>query len=282
MTQAAIITVAITGNITTKEQNPAVPITIAEQIESTAEAFEAGATLAHVHVRDDEGKPCSDADRYAALQEGLIKHCPGMIIQFSTGARGGKGLERCESLKYLPDMASLSTGSVNLVTRIYDNEPWLIDAMATKMVELDIKPEVELFDLAMLYNAGDLAKRGLLKQPAHVQFVMGIPGALPAKESVFHFLRSELADVLPGATFTAAGIGRFQEICQRWSLAHGGHIRTGLEDNVMIEKGVLAKSNAQLVERAARIVKEYDRHVATVAEARQILGLKPARAVRAA
>ncbi len=273
MSQAAIITVAITGNVTTKEQNPALPVTIAEQVESTQEAFEAGATVAHVHVRDDNGKPCSDADRFAKLQEGLLKHCPGMIIQFSTGARGGKGEERAGSLKYRPDMASLSTGSVNLVTRIYDNEPALIDYISARMIEFNVKPEVEVFDLAMLYNAADLVKRGLLKTPVHVQFVMGIPGALPAKESVFHFLRTELMEVLPGATFTAAGIGRFQEICQRWSLQNGGHIRTGLEDNIMISKGVLAKSNAELVARAAEIVVEYDRHVATVLEAREILGL---------
>ena len=278
----AIITVAITGNITTKEQNPALPVTIAEQVESTQASFEAGATVAHVHVRDDNGKACSDADRFARLQEGLKKHCPGMIIQFSTGARGGKGTERCESLKYLPEMASLSTGSVNLGNRIYDNEPELIDLMSGRMVELNIKPEVEVFDLAMLYNAADLSKRGLLKVPAHVQFVMGIPGALPAKESVFHFLRAELLEVLPGSTFTAAGIGRHQEMCQRWSLQHGGHIRTGLEDNIWISKGVLANSNAQLVERAVQVVQECGRSVASLAEARKILGLDSSGVVRAA
>ncbi len=273
MTTAAIITVAITGNITTKEQNPAVPITISEQVESTHAAFEAGATVAHVHVRDDNGKPCSDHERFAKLQEGIKKHCPEMIIQFSTGARGGKGEERAESLKYRPEMGSLSTGSVNLGNRIYDNEPALIDYISARFLEFNVRPEVEVFDLAMLYNAADLAKRGLLKTPTHVQFVMGIPGALPAKESVFHFLRSELKDVLPNSTFTAAGIGRFQEDCQRWSLAHGGHVRTGLEDNVYISKGILAKSNAHLVEKVAQIIPEYNRHVATAKEARQILGI---------
>lgn len=273
MTTPAIITVAITGNIATKEQNPAVPITIAEQVESTQEAFEAGAMVAHVHVRDNNGKPCSDADRFLKLQEGLQKHCPGMIIQFSTGARGGKGLERCESLKYRPEMASLSTGSVNLVNNIYENEPKLIDIMAERMLEFNIKPEVEVFDLGMLYKAAELVQRGLLKLPLHVQFVMGIPGALPAKESVFHFLRTELAEVIPGASFTAAGVARYQEQCQRWSLAHGGHVRTGLEDNVMISKGVLAKSNAQLVERACEIIGEYDRHVASLQEAKTLLGI---------
>lgn len=276
MTTPAIVTVAITGNVPTKADNPALPITIAEQVESTQEAFEAGATLAHVHVRDDEGKPCSDAERFAKLQEGLKKHCPGMIIQFSTGARGGKGNERGGSLKYRPDMGSLSTGSVNFSTRIYDNEPALIDYLCEEMLKYDVKPEIEIFDLAMLYNAAKLIERGLIKAPAHVQFVMGIPGALPAKESVFKFLLSELGEVLPGATWTAAGIGRHQEICNRWSLANGGHVRTGLEDNLLISKGVLAKSNAQLVEKTISLMPEYDRRPATVDEARSLLGLRSA------
>jgi len=273
MTTPAIVTVAITGNIPTKKDNPAIPVTITEQLESTQEAFEAGATLAHVHVRDDEGKPCSDADRFAKLQEGLEKHCPGMIIQFSTGARGGKGKERSASLVHRPEMASLSTGSVNLGQVIYDNEPWLIDDMATDMIKYDIKPEVEIFDAAMLYNAANLVKRGLLKTPVHCQFVMGIPGALPAKESVFRFLLAELQQELPGATWTAAGIGRFQFDCNRWSLANAGHVRTGLEDNLMIEKGVLARSNAELVKKTISLFAEYDRHPASVDEARAILGL---------
>ncbi len=273
MTTPAIVTVAITGNVTTKNENPAVPITIAEQVESTQEAFEAGATVAHVHVRNDEGRPCSDADRFGKLQEGLNKHCPGMIVQFSTGARGGKGNERAASMIHRPEMASLSTGSVNLVKVIYDNEPALIDQIANELLKYNVKPEVEVFDLAHLYNAVDLIKRGLVKEPAHVQFVMGIPGAMPAKESVFKFLLSELRELLPTATWTAAGTGRFSFICNKWSLANGGHVRTGLEDNVMIDKGVLAKSNAELVQKTVSFMPEFNRHAASVSEARQILGL---------
>lgn len=274
MTTPAIVTVAITGNIPTKADNPAIPITIKEQVESTHEAFEAGATLAHVHVRDDNGKPCSDADRFLALKEGIEKHCPGMIVQFSTGARGGKGIGRAASLVYKPDMASLSTGSVNLGPVIYDNEPWLIDEMAKMMIDNDIKPEVEIFDLAMLYNAANLVKRGLLKTPMHCQFVLGIPGAMPAKESVFKFLLSELDNELPGSTWTAAGVGRFSFECNKWSLKHGGHVRTGLEDNLMIDKGVLAKSNAELVKKTISFFDEFNRHPASVEEARSVLGLK--------
>lgn len=281
MSQAVIVTVAITGNIPTKQDNPAVPITIAEQIESTQEAFEAGATIAHVHVRDDEGKPCSDEDRFFQLQVGLKKYCPGMIIQFSTGARGGKGNERGASLIHRPDMASLSTGSVNFSNRIYDNEPQLIDYLATEMLKYDIKPEIEIFDLAMLYNAAKLVERGLLKAPLHVQFVLGIQGALPAREPVVDFLISQLKEVLPDATWTAAGIGRYQEIANCWSLAKGGHVRTGLEDNLMIEKGVLASSNAALVKKTISLFAKYDKHPASVVEARQILGLRQNFAVAA-
>ena len=272
-TTPAIVTVAITGNVTTKAENPAVPITISEQVESTQGAFEAGATVAHVHVRNSEGRPCSDADRFGKLQEGLNKYCPGMIIQFSTGARGGKGNERAASMVHKPEMASLSTGSVNLVKVIYDNEPALIDQIAETLQNQNIKPEVEVFDLAHLYNAADLIKRGLVPVNPHVQFVMGIPGALPAKESVFKFALSELKEVIPGATWTAAGVGRFSFTCNKWSLANGGHVRTGLEDNVMIDKGVLAESNAALVERTISFMPEFKRHAASLDEAREILCL---------
>jgi 3-keto-5-aminohexanoate cleavage enzyme len=273
MTTPAIVTVAITGNVTTKSENPAVPITISEQVESTQGAFEAGAAVAHVHVRNDEGRPCSDADRFAKLQEGINKYCPGMIVQFSTGARGGKGSERAGSLVHRPEMASLSTGSVNLVKVIYDNEPALVDHIAGEIQKYNIRPEVEVFDLAHLYNAADLIRRGLVPANPHVQFVMGIPGAMPAKESVLNFLLSEIKETIPAATWTAAGTGRFSFVCNKWSLALGGHVRTGLEDNVMIDKGVLAASNAELVAKTISFMPEFNRHPASIAEAREILHL---------
>lgn len=276
MTTPCIISVAITGSQPTKAQNPAVPISPSEQVESTHEAFEAGAALVHIHVRDDEGKSSSDAGRFAIVQEGIRKHCPGMIVQFSTGGRGRDPSERGSSLALRPDMASLATGSVNFATIIYENPPSLIDALAGTMLQNEIKPEVEIFDLAMLYNARALVDRGVLKAPAHVQFVMGIPGALPAREQVLDFLISELADVLPGATWTAAGISRHQAVVNRWALARGGHARTGLEDNIYIAKGELAASNAALVRQVAGLCAEYDRRPATPAEARDLLGLRAA------
>ena len=143
------------------------------------------------------------------------------------------------------------------------------------MLRHEMKPEVEIFDLAMLYNARTLVDRGLLKAPAHVQFVMGIPDALPARERMLDFLIEELPDQLPGATWTAAAIGRHQLIVNHWALARGGHARTGLEDNVYFDKGRLAASNAELVRRVADLCGAYDRHPATTAEARQLLGLRP-------
>jgi uncharacterized protein (DUF849 family) len=275
MTTPCIITVAITGSQPTKEQNPAVPVAPAEQIESTHAAFEAGAALVHIHVRDDAGRSSSDADRFAVVQDGIRKHCPGMIVQFSTGGRGRDAGERGSALSHRPDMASLATGSVNFATIIYENPPALIDELAAAMLEGGIKPEVEIFDLAMLYNARALIDRELLAPPAHVQFVMGIPGALPVREQILDFLIAELTEMLPDATWTAAGIGRHQITVNRWALARGGHARTGLEDNIYFEKGRLAASNAELVARVAALCGEYDRHPASPVEARALLGLAP-------
>jgi 3-keto-5-aminohexanoate cleavage enzyme len=275
MAHPVIITVAITGAVPTKADNPAVPVTPAEQVESTHEAFEAGAALVHIHVRNPDQSPGSDPDSYGRVQEGVRKHCPGMIVQFSTGGRGREQSERGAMLHLKPDMASLATGSVNFPTRIYENPPDFVEGLAKTMLEHDIKPEVEVFDLAMLYNAANLVKKGLLKERAHVQFVMGIPNAMPARRSIFDFLRSEIKEVLPGATWVAAGVGRHQWEVNQWCLETGGHCRTGLEDNLRIEPNRLAASNAELVKKVADACGKFDRRVATPAEARKILGLRP-------
>jgi uncharacterized protein (DUF849 family) len=199
-----------------------------------------------------------------------------MIIQFSTGGRGRAADERGAAIKLRPDMASLATGSVNFATIIYENPPQLVDDLAKDMLANDVKPEVEIFDAAMLYNAKALVEKGMMKAPAHVQFVLGIPNALPVREKLLDFLIEELADQLPGATWTAAGIGRFQLDVNHWALKRGGHARTGLEDNVYFEKGRLAASNAELVKRVADLCGKYDRHPATPKEARALLGLRPA------
>ena len=273
MTVPAIITVAITGAIPRKADTPAIPVTPGEQIESTHEAFEAGASVAHVHVRNPDESPGSDPELFARVQEGIVKHCPGMIVQFSTGGRGRSQNERGRMLYLKPDMASLATGSVNFPSQIYENPPQLVEELARSMLEFNVKPEIEVFDVAMLYNAKNLADRGLLKRPCQVQFVMGIPNALPARRKLLEFLVSELKDLMPDATWSAAGIGRHQLEVNHWCLELGGHVRTGLEDNIKFDKDRLARSNAELVSRLAGLCASYGRHAASPAEARQVLQL---------
>lgn len=276
MAQPVIITVAITGAVPKKADNPAVPVTPAEQIESTHEAFEAGASLVHIHVRNPDQSSGSSPELFAKVQEGVRKHCPGMIVQFSTGGRGRDQSLRGAMLYLRPDMASLATGSVNFPVQVYENPPDFVEGLAKTMLEYDIKPEVEVFDLAMLYNAANLVKKGLLKDPPHVQFVMGVPNAMPARRSIFDFLRSEIKEVMPNATWVAAGVGRAQWEVNQWCLETGGHCRTGLEDNLKIAPDRLAASNAELVKKIADNCDKYGRKVATPAEARQILGLRAA------
>lgn len=269
-----IITVAITGSVPRKEHNPAVPITIAEQVESTQAAFEAGATIAHVHVRKEDQTPTSDPERFAALLEGLRKHCPGMILQVSTGGRSGKGSERGGMLHLGADMASLATGTVNFPLSIYENTPALIRELAQKMLEHDVKPEIEVFDLSMLYQAFILAEEGLLKKPLHVQFVLGVKNAMPCIRQAFDFMVDEITRLSPDSTWVAAGIGKHQLEVNRWCLERGGHCRTGLEDNIRWDAARLAASNAELVKRVADMCGAYGRHPASVAEARALLGLR--------
>jgi len=270
-----VISVAITGSLPQKAHNPAVPISVSEQIEASHEAFEAGAALVHIHVRDDAGKPSSDPARFAQVQAGVRRLCPGMIIQFSTGGRGRELAERGSMLHLRPDMASLATGSVNFPTSVYENPPDFVEALAREMAKHEIKPEIEIFDVAMLYNAAELVKKALLAAPVHVQFVLGLKNALPARRELLEFLTRELQAVLPGATWTAAGMGRHQLTVNHWALELGGHARTGLEDNVRFDQERLARNNAELVARVSALAADYGRTVATAAEARTLLGLPP-------
>ena len=273
MTTPCIITVAITGSVAQKADNPAVPITVAEQIESTHEAFEAGASLVHAHVRQDDGTPTSDPDRFGRLVEGLRKHCPGMIVQLSTGGRSGTGRERGGMIPLKPDMCSLSTGSCNFPTRVYENSPELVNWLASEMLAHDVKPEIEAFDLSMIFKAVEMQKSGQINGPLHVQFVMGVKNAMPVDRESFWYYVETVRRIAPDATWTGAGLGRDQITLNRWSLELGGHCRTGLEDNVRLDRDTLAPSNAALVKRVVDLAGEYDRRPATVAEARQILRL---------
>src|SRR5829696_936748 len=278
-----VIAVAITGSVPRKKDNPAVPISTAEQIESTHEAFEAGASLVHIHVRNDDDTPSSSPERFGAVQEGIRKHCPGMIVQFSTGGRGRDPAQRGSSLYLRPDMASLSTGSVNFPTIVYENGAAFVEDLAKKMKEFGVLPEIEIFDLSHLHGARRLIEAGLMNAKPHVQFVMGVKNALPAEEPLIDILLGEMKRVLPQATWTAAGIGRHQAEVMRWALARGADaVRTGLEDNIRVAKDRLARSNAELVSLAADAVRRHGRRVATVEEARAILGIKPAQGIQAA
>ena len=273
MHDPCIITVAITGSLPRKKDNPAVPITVSEQIESTQAAFEAGASLVHLHVRNDDETPTSAPERFARVLEGIRHYCPGIITQVSTGGRSGAGRERGGMLHLRPDMASLAPGSVNFPTRVYDNSPDLVDWLASEMKELGIKPEIEAFDLSMIFQAAAMQHAGRIIGPLHMQFVMGIHNAMPADREVLEFYVKTLARLAPGSTWTVAGIGRDQVTLIKWSLELGGHCRTGLEDNVRLDKHTLAPSNAALVARAADLCREHGRVIATPREARRLLGL---------
>ncbi|NRB36639.1 MAG: 3-keto-5-aminohexanoate cleavage protein [Rhodobacteraceae bacterium] len=273
MTKPCIICVAITGSVPQQSDNPAVPITISEQVESTQAAFEAGASIAHCHVRLEDGTPTSDPERFAKLMEGLRAHCPGMIIQLSTGGRSGAGQARGGMLPLRPDMASLTVGSNNFPTRVYENPPDLVDWLASEMLEYNVKPEIEAFDLSHIHHAALMQRDGRLVAPVYVQFVMGVKNAMPADKDVFDYYMRTMERLLPDSEWCAAGIGRHQLEVNEWCIAAGGHTRTGLEDNIRLDGKTLAPSNAALVARTVDICARYGRPVATPNQARDILGL---------
>ena len=268
-----IISVAITGSLPRKKDNPAVPVTVSEQVESTHAAYEAGATLVHLHVRNDDESPTSAPERFAQVLDGIRKHCPLIITQVSTGGRSGAGRERGGMLHLRPDMASLASGSVNFPTRVYDNAPDLVDWLASEMKAYDVKPVIEAFDLSMIFQAAAMNRDGRIPGPLHVQFVMGVKNAMPVDREVFEFYVKTLHRLAPDATWTGAGIGKDQLTVAKWSLELGGHCRTGLEDNVRLDRDTLAPSNAALVGRLAGLCEQYGRRVATPQEARALLRL---------
>jgi uncharacterized protein (DUF849 family) len=276
MTKPCIICVAITGSLPRKAHNPAVPITITEQVDSAQEAMEAGASIVHCHVRNDDETPTSDPEKFARLLEGLRKHCPGMIVQFSTGGRSGAERARGGMLPLRPDMASLTVGSNNFPTRVYDNSPDLVDWLAEEMKLYGIKPEIEAFDLSHIFQAVAMAKDGRLPTPLYVQFVMGVKNAMPVDREVFDFYVHTLKRLAPDAEWCGAGIAQHQVTLNEWCVANGGHARTGLEDNLRLNRDTLAPSNAALVRRVVELCGRHDRPVATPAEARAMLSLPAA------
>jgi len=276
MSKPCILCCAITGSVPTKADNPAVPTTVSEQIESSHAAVEAGASIIHAHVRNDDETPSSDPEKFALLKEGLEKHCPGVIIQFSTGGRSGAGQARGGMLPLRPDMASLSVGSNNFPTRVYENLPELISWLSSEMQTYEITPEIEAFDLSHILQAIRHHEAGTLHGQLYVQFVMGVKNAMPVDREVFEFYVKIMQERAPNAEWCAAGIGAAQITVNEWAIAAGGHTRAGLEDNVRLDRNTLAPSNAALIARAAELCEKYERPVATPAQARNILGLRAA------
>src|SRR3954471_18539523 len=272
-----VIAVAITGSVPRKKDNPALPVTPAEQVESTHGAYEAGASLVHIHVRNPDESSSSDPELFRQVQEGVEKHCPGMIVQFSTGGRGRDPSARGSALYLKPDMASLSTGSVNFPSIVYENHTTLVEDLPGKRRDNGVRPEIEIFDLAHIHGARRLIDKGLMDERPHVQFVMGVQNAMPADERLLDILLEETRRILPQATWTAAGIGPNQARVMEWVLARGGDgVRTGLEDNIRIMKDRLAKSNAELVSLAAEAIARHGGRPAMPEEARRMLHLRSA------
>jgi len=267
-----IITAAISGAEVTKEMNPAVPYTIEEFVREAGLAYEAGASIIHLHVRYDDGTPTQDKERFRVVMEAIKAKYPDVIIQPSTGgAVGMTDDERLQPTELSPEMATLDCGTLNFGgDDVFMNTENTIKYFGEKMIERGIKPELEVFDKSMIDMALRLGKKGYIKSPMHFDLVMGVNGGISGELRDFVFLRGSLpAD----ATYTVAGVGRYEFSLAAAAIIDGGHVRVGLEDNVYISKGVLAKSNGELVEKVVRLAKEFGREIATPAETRKILGL---------
>ncbi len=265
-----IITAAIVGAEVTRDINPSVPLTPDELAQAAYECCKAGAAIVHLHARDKDGNPTQDKEVFAEIIR-LIKDKCDIIVQISTGGAVTASVEeRLAPISLKPEMGTLTTGTVNFGNDVFMNSPEYVEKIARALQENGVKPEVEVFEVGMIQNALNLIKKGLLSEPLHFDFVMGVPGAIPGTiKNLLHLSES----IPPGSTWTVAGIGRAELPLATMAIMMGGHVRVGYEDNVYYSRGVLAESNAQLVERVVRLAKELGREVATPAEARGILGI---------
>ena len=266
-----IITAAVTGSLPTRKKTPYVPIRPEEIVDAGVRCERAGAAVIHVHARNPQDESAStDFQIFKEIHEGL-KERTNLIIQISTGGRAGMAYEqRSDRLTLRPEMASLTTGSVNFPDAVYANSPELIERLARDMKAYGIKPEMEIFDVSMIRNAVELAEKGLAEAPLHFDFVMGLRGAIPATiENLVHLKNS----IPAGSTWTVAGIGPAQLVMNIHAILMGGHVRIGLEDNIYFRKGELAP-NERFVERVVKLAAEFGRPVATPDEARRIIHLK--------
>jgi 3-keto-5-aminohexanoate cleavage enzyme len=268
-----IITAAISGAEVLKEHNPAVPYTKEEFVREAKSAFDAGASIIHLHVRRDDGTPTQDRERFKEIMEAIYEACPGVIIQPSTGgAVGMSNDERLQPTELNPEMATLDCGTLNFGgDDIFENTENTIKYFGNRMIERGIKPELEVFDKSMIDMALRLHKKGFIESPMHFDFVMGVNGGIAGELRDFVFLRGSIPH---DATYTVAGVGRYEFTLAAAAIIDGGHVRVGLEDNVYISKGVLTKSNGELVAKVVRLAKEFGREIASPDEARTILGIK--------
>ncbi|MDR1726064.1 MAG: 3-keto-5-aminohexanoate cleavage protein [Bacteroidales bacterium] len=269
-----IITSAICGAEVLKEHNPAVPYTIEECVREARSAYNAGASIIHLHVRWDDGTPTQDKERFRLVIEAIRKECPDVIIQPSTGgAVGMTDDERLQPTELYPEMATLDCGTCNFGgDDVFVNTENTIKYFGDRMIERGIKPELEVFDKSMIEMALRLYKKGHIVKPMHFDFVMGVNGGIGGDIRDFVFMRGSIPN---DSTYTVAGVGRYEFPLATLAIIDGGHVRVGFEDNVYLSKGVLAKSNGELVEKVVCIANELGRQIATPSEARQILGLKP-------
>lgn len=277
-----VITVAPTGSSTTREHTPYVPLTPEEIADEIFASRQAGAAIAHVHVRDAQGRACMDVAGFQRVVQLLRRRCDIILNLTSSGsvnddpARPMSGLEEDERLGPLmalrPEMASFDAGSTNLLDRVFINHPAFLERLAQAMLEAHVKPEIEVFEPGFINNAIVLAEKGLLQSPVYFQFILGVSGALPATpKNLIHLIES----IPRGSAWSVAGVGKAQLPMAAMAVAMGGHVRVGMEDNVYLRKGVLARSNAEFVEQVVELAGVLGRPVATVAEARRILGLPP-------
>jgi 3-keto-5-aminohexanoate cleavage enzyme len=268
--EPVMITAAMVGAEVTKDQQPNLPTTPQEIIAAAVECYEAGAAIIHIHVRDAAGNATQDANIFCEVVEGIRERCD-VITQVSTGgAIWMSAEERLQSIECRPDMATLTTGTVNFGDGVFMNSRGLVETFAGRLLDYGIVPEIEIFDTGMIDEATRLRDKGLITDPLHFDFVMGVPGGMGADSAqLVHLVRSLPAE----STWSVAGIGQHQSTLGTIALAMGGHVRVGFEDNIYYRKGQLAKCNAELVARIVRLAQELDRPVATPAEAREILQL---------
>lgn len=269
-----VITAAMVGAETTREQTPYLPISAEEIAEDAARCREAGAAMIHLHVRKPDGSPSQDAELFRAAIRAIRARCDVLIQTSTGGAVGMSGDERCGPLTLTgtdrPDMATLTTGTVNFGEEVFWNPRPLVRDIARRIRAIGLRPEIECFDVGMMDEALALAKEGLIDLPAHYDFVLGVPGGVGARPEVLDFM---IASLPQGSTWTVAGVGRHQLPFAELAAEKGGNARVGLEDNIYLSKGVLAKGNFELVAEAARRARAKGRELATPQQARELLRL---------